>query len=166
MALNFPFKKTSTDLSELEVKEDPNNDFTKAINLFTSKRKQVGISLEDLSKKTKISKNVLIAIENGWKKYLPERTYLIAMIKRLEIELTLKKGSLNGLLAEKVIIKNRLSKFNFINIDFINSWIGSLIYIIFMMLSILSLNSQQKYLLKINTISTEPVLTNETNYKK
>ena len=49
-------------------------------------------------------------------------------------------------------------KFNFINIDFLNSWIGSLLYFIIMLLSILALNSQQKYLVKINSISTEPII--------
>tara|TARA_B100000965_G_scaffold113247_1_gene93473 strand:+ start:215 stop:400 length:186 start_codon:yes stop_codon:yes gene_type:complete len=49
----------------------------------------------------------------------------------------------------------------FINIDFLNSWFGSLLYFIFMLLSILALNSQQKYLLKINSVSTEPIKIND-----
>jgi len=84
------------------------------------------------------------------------------MLKRLELELNLEKGSLNGLLAQKVIMNN-ISKFrfNFINIDFLNSWVGSLLYFIFMLLSILVLNSQQKYLLKKDSVSTEPVIVND-----
>ena len=164
MALNFPFKKHLSDLSDVQEKEESDYEFLKSINLFKSHRKELGISLEELSYKTKISRNVLIAIENGWKKYLPETTYLISMLKILEIELNLESGSLNGLLAPK-IINNSLSnfKFNFINIDFLNSWIGSLLYLIFMLLSILALNSQQKYLLKLNSISTEPVILNEAS---
>ena len=86
------------------------------------------------------------------------------MLKIIEIELNLERGSLNGLLGKK-IIRNSLSKFKFefINIDFLNSWVGSLLYLLFMFISILALNSQQKYLLKINSLSTEPVLINETN---
>ena len=97
-------------------------------------------------------------------KYLPETTYLITMIKIIEIELDLGIGSLNGILGEKVIINSQLAKLNlnFINIDFLNSWIGSLLYIIFMLLSILALNSQQRYLIKINSISTEPIITEKT----
>ena len=80
------------------------------------------------------------------------------MLKSLEIELNLEKGSLNGLLAKKAKVDNVSSfKINFINIDFLSSWIGSLLYSIFMFLSILALNSQMKYLLKINSISTEPI---------
>ena len=164
MALNFPFKKTSSDLSDSQNKSAYENEFSEAIILFKTQRKQIDITIEELSQKTKISRNVLIAIENGWEKYLPERTYLISMIKILEIELNLEKGSLNGLSAQKVIIKNISKfKFNFINIDFLNSRIGSLLYLIFMFSSILVLNSQQKYLIKINSISTEPIIIEDNN---
>ena len=163
MALNFPLKKSTSDLSDSQDIPGSDNDFSEAINLFNTQRKKAGISLEQLSKETRISRNVLIAIENGWKKYLPETTYLISMIKILEIKLNLESGTLNGLSAQK-INKNNISrfKFNFINIDFLNSWVGSLLYFIFMLLSILALNSQQKYLIKTNSVSTEPILKEET----
>ena len=164
MALNFTFKKPLSDSSSLKDNPEPDYEFLEAISLFTSQREKLGISLKELSTKTKISRNVLIAIENGWKKYLPEKTYLISMLKILEIELNLEKGSLNGLLLQ-TINKNNLSKFKFkfINIDFLNSWFGSLLYFIIMLLSVLALNSQQKYLLKINSLTTEPVLINQTS---
>jgi len=165
MALNFPYKKSSSGLSDSHDKPSSDNEFSEAINLFKTRRLKIGISLETLSKETKISRNVLIAIENGWEKYLPETTYLTSMIKILEIKLNLERGSLNGLLLRKGNNDDITRfKFNFINIDFINSWIGSLLYFIFMLLSILALNSQQRYLIKINSISTEPIIieTSET----
>ena len=164
MALNFTFKKPLSDSSSLKDKPEPDYEFLEAISLFTSQREKLGISLKELSTKTKISRNVLIAIENGWKKYLPEKTYLISMLKILEIELNLEKGSLNGLLVQ-IINKNNLSKFKFkfINIDFLNSWFGSLLYFTIMLLSVLALNIQLKYLLKINSLTTEPVLINQTS---
>ena len=158
MALNFTFKKSSSGLSDSHNKPCTDNEFSEAINLFKTQRMKIGISIETLSKETKISRNVLLAIENGWEKYLPEKTYLISMIKSLELKLNLERGSLNGLLLRKVSINNiSRFKFNFINIDFLNSWIGSLLYFIIMLLSILALNSQQKYLIKINSFSTEPI---------
>ncbi len=166
MALNFPFKKNLPDLSKIKDKQDDDYEFLKAINLFTSQRKKLGFSLEELSNNTKISRNVLIAIENGWKKHLPETTYLTSMLKILENKLHLERGSLNGLLAQKQINKSISKlKFNFINIDFLNSWVGSLLYFIFMLFSILALNSQQKYLIKLNSVTTEPILINETERK-
>ncbi len=123
----IPFKKPLSDASSMNDKQDTNEEISKTIKIFKSQREKLGISLEELSNKTKISRNVLIAIENGW--------------------------------------NNSLSKFkfNFINIDFLNSWTGSLLYFIIMLFSILAINSQQKYLLKIHSISTEPVFINETN---
>jgi DNA-binding XRE family transcriptional regulator len=165
MAINFPFKKSTAGLSALPDETHTYNDFSEAINLFKTQREKYGFSLEKLSTETKISKNVLISIENGWEKYLPETTYLTSMIKILEIKLNLERGSLNGLLLRKGNNDDITRfKFNFINIDFINSWIGSLLYFIFMLLSILALNSQQRYLIKINSISTEPIIieTSET----
>ena len=166
MSINFPFKKSSTGLSVEPSKPVSDNDFSEAINLFKNQREKNGMSIEQLSKETKISRNVLIAIENGWEKYLPEKTYLISMIKSLEIKLNLERGSLNSLSTKKDSIE-RLSrfKFNFINIDFLNSWIGSLLYIIFMFLSILALNIQQRYLIKINSVSTEPIMLENTIVK-
>ncbi|WP_413678219.1 helix-turn-helix domain-containing protein [Prochlorococcus sp. MIT 0916] len=166
MALNFPLKKSSSGLSDETSKIVSDNDFSEAINLFKTQRKKAGISLEQLSNETKISRNVLIAIENGWKKYLPERTYLISMIKILETKLNLERGSLNGLSAKKYNANNiSRFKFNFINIDFLNSWIGSLLYVILMLLSILALNSQQRYLIKINSVSTEPIIIDKSLIK-
>ena len=163
MALNFYFKKSSSEFSQKQDKPFSENDFSEAINLFKAERKKSGISLEQLSNETKISKNVLISIENGWKNYLPEKTYLISMIKSIETKFNLEKGSLNGLLAEKDSIdKIPRFKFNFINIDFLNSWVGSLLYIFFMLSSILALNIQQKYLIKINSVSTEPIILENT----
>ena len=159
MALNFFFKKHSSGLLSEPNKSCSDNDFSEAINLYKTERQKAGISLDQLSKETRISRNVLIAIENGSKKYLPERTYLISMVKSLESKFNLERGSLNGLLIQKDCSNSISSfKFNFINIDFLNSWIGSLLYIFFMLLSILALNSQQRYLIKINSVSTEPII--------
>ena len=163
MSLNFPFKKSTSELASETIHPDSNSNFAEAINLFKTQRKKIGISLEQLSIETKISRNVLVAIENGWEKYLPEKTYLISMIKSIEIKLSLERGSLNGLSIKKDSIKSSSKlKLNFINIDFLNSWIGSLLYFVFMLLSILALNSQQRYLIKINSISTEPITSEKT----
>ncbi len=163
MPLKLLFKEKLIHLPDSKDNANTDYEFTTAINLFRSQRKKVGLTLEELSNRTKISRNVLLSIENGLKKNLPEKTYLISMLKIIEINLKLERGSLNGLLSKKTN-NNETSnfKFNIINTDFLNSWVGSLFYFIFMLLSILALNSQQKYLLKINSISTEPIQINES----
>ena len=88
------------------------------------------------------------------------------MVKSLEIKLNLERGSLDGLSVRKEKV-NKISrfKFNFINIDFLNNWVGSLLYLFFMLLSILALNSQLRYLIKMNSISTEPIILEKTLIK-
>ena len=160
---DLPIKKSSSGLSDEPFSD---NDFYDAINLFKAQKKKSGISLEQLSNETKISRNVLIAIENGWKYYLPEKTYLNSMIKSLETNLNLESGSLNALSVQKNSdYKISKFKFNFINIDFLNSWFGSFLYIILMLLSILALNSQLRYLIKTNSVSTEPIIIEKTLIK-
>ena len=161
MSFNFPFRNKPSSLDIHKEKSNLDSDFLKATNLYKRKISESGISLEDLSSKTKISKSVLKAIKNGWIQNLPEKTYLISMLKKLETELNLEKGELNGISNQR-INKNKHSvfEFKFINIDILNSWVGSLLYIIFMLLSILALNIQQKYLIKINTQTSEPVYLN------
>tara|TARA_B100000700_G_scaffold267551_1_gene307457 strand:+ start:2113 stop:2640 length:528 start_codon:yes stop_codon:yes gene_type:complete len=162
MPFNLSFRTKSVNLSNKLDKLDSKSKFIQAIDLFKNQRKKCGLSIEELSNKTKISRNVLIAIENGSQEYLPEKTYLTSMIKILEIELNLEPNSFDGLLIHSKIIKKAPKvQLNFINIDYLNNWRGNIIYIIFMLLSILILNSQQKYLLLINTLSTEPVISIE-----
>ena len=166
MALNFLFKKHSSSLLSEPDNTCSDKNFHDAINLFKTQRKKAGISLEQLSRETKISRNVLIAIENGSKKHLPETIYLTSMIKSIESNLNLEGGSLNALSVQKNSDDNiSRFKFNFINIDFLNSWFGSFLYIILMLLSILVLNSQLRYLIKTNSVSTEPIIIEKTVIK-
>ena len=163
MPYKFFLRKKPPGLTKRIETTNSDEEFSKAISLFKEQREKNAISLEDLAKKTKISRNVLVAIENGWKTYLPEETYLNSMIKRLESELILEKGSLDGLLTPKINFKQQ-SKLKILNINFLQRWEGSLLYFLLMLISILALNSQQKYLLHINSLSTEPIfLIKETN---
>ena len=167
MHINFSFKKQPKGLNKSLENSETNSEFSKAVTLFTNQRKKCGFSLEELSKRTKISRNVLISIENGSKRYLPEQTYLVSMTKKLEAELSLEIGSLNGI-SSKEITTETLSKFKFINInfDFLNSGKGRILYFILMLLFILALNSQQQYLLKLNSLSTQPISTKDHNMEK
>ncbi len=159
MHFNFSRKKETVELSPTEGEEDPDLVFLKALTLFKERRENLGFSLSELSNNTKISRNVLLAIENGWKKYLPENTYLIAMIRRLESVLELESNSLNGLLSqENIIKKNSQFQFNLLNIDFFSTWKGNLLYMLILLPCILFLNSKQNYLIPIEINSIEPII--------
>ena len=54
--------KPLSENSSMNNKPDTNEEISKIIKLFKSQREKLGISLEELSNKTKISRNVLISI--------------------------------------------------------------------------------------------------------
>ena len=68
MPLKLLFKEKLIHLPDSKDNANTDYEFTTAINLFRSQRKKVGLTLEELSNRTKISRNVLLSIENGLKK--------------------------------------------------------------------------------------------------
>jgi len=65
--------------------------------LIKSAREHKNITLDSLAESLKISKDYLIAIENGTRKFLPEIIYVRAMIKRISEKLEI---DLNKLLSD------------------------------------------------------------------
>ena len=167
MHFNFPRKKEIVQVNPIEGEVDPDLIFLKALTLFKEQRQNLGFSLTELSNSTKISRNVLLSIENGWKKYLPENTYLIAMIRRLESVLELESNSLNGLLSQNnTTKKNSQFEFNLLNIDFFSTWKGNLLYLLILLPCILFLNSNQNYLIPVEIHSIEPIIPIENSKKE
>ena len=159
MNFNFLRVKKVIEVKPIGEEEDPDLVFLKALTLFRERRENLGFSLSELSNNTKISKNVLLAIENGWKSYLPENTYLVAMIRKLESVLELESNSLNGLLSQKNITKKHSQfQFNLLNIDFFSTWKGNLLYILILLPCILFINRTQNHPIPIEINSIEPIM--------
>tara|TARA_Y100001968_G_scaffold330294_1_gene381745 strand:+ start:13403 stop:13972 length:570 start_codon:yes stop_codon:yes gene_type:complete len=157
-----PHESTKNDLSDYKEV------FMETCKLIKAQRMKNGISLEMLSRKTKISKFVLEAIENGHDKYLPERTYLKQMLKAIEFELGLPKDRLKIFLkhSKKTIHNNNLKVFAPGNINIFASWEGNLVYLILMFTSIITLNKYQKFLADIKTLDTKPISKEEVVIEK
>ena len=143
--------KSSTDLSK-EQKEKSYLNFLEAIYLLKKERELLGISRQELSRRTKISVVVIEAIENGWKDQLPERTFLQKMLRILEYELKLPRNSLISILNESNKPKNKPAKrlFNTGNILIFSSWHGNIVYLLLMILSIFLINQPNKDLREKN----------------
>ncbi len=144
-------------------------DFSNACLKMKESRLKSGITINQLSSKTKVSISVLEAIENGWQHLLPERTFLRQMLTSIEAELGLSEKSLIDILnkSKAPTKKKPLRTFTPAKIDFFRSWEGNLIYIILIMISIFVLNRQQIYLSNINAITTSPLKINSfKNLKK
>ncbi len=163
MKKSTPFKSLETNDFDHSVEKDI---FLEAGITMKKKREDKRISITNLSKKTKISINVIEAIEKGWTDKLPEKTYLISMIRILEDELNLQEGALNVFLKkdDRISSNKALRFFTPGNIDIFTTWHGSIIYIAIMLISILLINNYNIHLIKINSKTVQPiypVLTND-----
>ncbi len=139
------------------------DDLTVIGKVVKERRELSGITRTSLSNKTRISVAVIEAIENGWEEQLPEEAYLSKMLITLEKELMLKEGSL------KCFIKNDSTKINTKNnniltpgnINIFSSWQGTFIYFILLLVSLLLINRQQRYLSIQNSQTNMPIITEE-----
>ncbi len=100
-------------------------------------RIQKNISIEELSRLSKIPKYTIKSIENNIAHIRPKYPFIRSILLKLEDCLSLRKNSLSGL----IINENKNSKKYRRNIlvkkfDFINSWVGSILYFLLLVLTI------------------------------
>tara|TARA_Y100001968_G_C19145302_1_gene613471 strand:+ start:266 stop:778 length:513 start_codon:yes stop_codon:yes gene_type:complete len=149
------FKRNSNSSSKTLLNKS--NRYEEAAKLLKQRREELGVDINQLSRVTKISPNVIKAIENGLIDELPERAYMTSMIILLEEKLILKKGSLNSLIIErqKPIKDKIITIYNPGSINIFQSWHGNIIYIILLIISIIAINNQQLYLNNLNNKEIE-----------
>ena len=161
--LRLKTKKTSQkiNLNEKSAKES----LLEAGRILKDRRIEYGISRNDLAIKTRITTPVLEAIENGWINKIPEGAYLSSMLNILEMELNLKKDSLNGTFNKKKdsLEKKSIKTFNPENIDIFGTWKGCVIYMVLIFCSIIGLNHQQRNLARLNSQTFNPIVPNIEN---
>ncbi len=155
--LKWGIKRESNDSQRQEISE--RKTWEELMSTLKVKREEMGLSITELSEKTKISKNVLIALENGITSQIPEKTYLISMLKILEIELGLEKTSLNQLLTAENISKKQQNTHIILpnSLDLFLTWRGNIIYLILLFSCIVVLNIQQKKLSIIHSQTVSPI---------
>tara|TARA_Y100001968_G_C19038192_1_gene563142 strand:- start:77 stop:565 length:489 start_codon:yes stop_codon:yes gene_type:complete len=138
------------------VKED---NFKKACQILKKRRQDSGFSIEELSQKTRLSKRIISALENGLANELPENTYLGSMLLSIEKELKLNKGALDGALInnKKTINAKKLKFLTPDKLFILSTSKGGIIYFLLMLLSLFILNKQMLYLNIINSNTVQPI---------
>ncbi len=163
MKLELPWKnKSFSFIQSSESNDTIENERMRAGQVLAERRKELGLSRIELSKKTLISTSVIESIENDWIYKLPEKAYLSSMLTILEKELKLESGSL------KEIIKSKDQRFkergvqNFMatTIEVFSTWQGGFLYIFLMLASVLLLNFQQKRISINNSKTINPIAPN------
>ena len=133
---------------ELRSDEEIESELVKVGKILKESRRRYNLSRKDLADKTRISAPVIEAIEEGWEAKLPEKAYLIKMLRILEEQLGLKKGELQVLIDDKEKSNGNKSFWTFVpqKIDIFSTRQGSLVYISIMLFSLFLVNyTQNKY---------------------
>ena len=105
--------------------------------LLKEARIQKNISIEELSRISKIPKYIINSIENNIEQIRPKHPFIRSILFKLEDCLSLKKNSLAGLIIKETRNSNQYRRdFLVKNFDLINSWLGSVFYFLMLVLTI------------------------------
>ena len=111
--------------------------------IIKESRVKKNLSIEDLSFLSKIPISTILGIENNVKELIPPYPFTRSILLKLEECLAIEKFKLIKLIQKDYIPINKRIKrnFTFTKIDLFNSWQGSFIYILLIVISIFVLNS-------------------------
>ena len=112
-------------------------------NIVKENRVKKNLSIEDLSFLSKIPMSTISGIENNIKELIPPYPFIRSILLKLEECLSLEKFKLIKLIQKEHMQTNKRIRrnFTFYKIDLFNSWQGSLIYLLLIIISIFVLNS-------------------------
>ena len=112
------------------------------------------LSIDDLSLISRIPKRTINAIENNDDKVRPKYPFIRSILFKLEDCLSMKKNSLVDLLVKEKKISKKNTNFLVRNFDLINTWEGSILYLLILILSLFILKRYFFYDVNIINIQT------------
>ena len=150
----FLFKKKSLiDKQVINALVDP---FEEIAKLVKEARIQKNITIQELSHISKIPEQTIISIESNNKKIRPKYPFIRSILIKLEECLELKKNTLSKLaVRERKISKKGERYFLLRKFDLINTWQGSLVYFLILVLTIFIL--KRYFILNVNVIEIQNI---------
>jgi len=150
----FLFKK------KVEIKERSNqnalNQYGEIAKLVKEARIKRNLSIQDLSRISKIPEQTINSIENNNSKYIPKYPFIRSILIKLEECLYLKKNTLVKLAIKKVeVLQKGKQNFIFRKFDLINTWQGTLFYFLVLILTIFFL--KKYFILNANIIEIQNI---------
>ena len=126
---------------KVEIKERSNqnalNQYGEIAKLVKEARIKRNLSIQDLSRISKIPEQTINSIENNNSKYIPKYPFIRSILIKLEECLYLKKNTLVKLAIKKVeVFQKGKQNFIFRKFDLINTWQGTLFYFLVLILTI------------------------------
>ena len=150
----FLFKKKS--LIDNEVNHGLVNQYGEIAKLVKEARIQKNITIQELSRISKIPEQTIISIENNNKNIRPKYPFIRSILIKLEECLGLKKNTLEILaIREGGISKKENNHFIFNKFDLINTWQGSLLYFFILILTVFIL--KRYFILNVNVIEIQNI---------
>ena len=124
--------------------------------LVKEARIQQNLTIQELSRISKIPEQTIISIENKDEKSIPKYPFIRSILIKLEECLVLKKNTLVKLaIKETHTIKNEKKDFIISKFDLINTWQGSLLYFLILILSVFIL--KRYFVLNVNIIEIQNI---------
>ena len=124
--------------------------------LVKEARIQQNISLQELSRISKIPEQIIISIENNNNIIRPKYPFIRSILVKLEECLSLKKNTLVKLvIRERETLKKEKNDFIIRKFDLINTWQGSLLYFLILVLTIFIL--KRYFVLNVNVIEIQSI---------
>ena len=150
----FLFKKKSLIVNE--VNHEVVDQYGEISRLVKETRIQKNITIQELSRISKIPEQIINSIENNNVNSRPTYPFIRSILFKLEECLTLKKNTLVKLATrEKESFKKKRKEFLVRKFDLINTWQGSLLYFFLLVLSIFIL--KRYFILNVNVIEIQNI---------
>ena len=124
--------------------------------LVKEARIQKNITIQELSRISKIPEKTIISIENNNKNIRPKYPFIRSILIKLEECLGLKKNTLEQLATREVETSMKEKKDFIVNkFDLINTWQGSLLYFFMLILTVFIL--KRYFILNVNVIEIQNI---------
>jgi len=124
--------------------------------LVKEARIQQNLTIKELSYISKIPERIINSIENNNISTWPEYPFIRSILIKLEECLVLKKNTLLNLaVKERKILKKKGKDFMFRKFDLINTWQGSILYFLILVLTIFIL--KRYFILNANVIEIQNI---------
>ena len=148
------FKKKS--VIDNEVNHGLSDQYGEIAKLVKEARIQRNMSIQELSRISKIPAQTIISIENNNKNMRPKYPFIRSILIKLEECLGLKKNTLEKLVTrEGETSKREKNDYIIKKFDLINTWQGSLLYFVILFLTVFVL--KRYFILNINVIEIQNI---------
>ncbi len=151
---NINFPKNKKIMLEEQNSSKKYDQYAEIGKLVKEARIQKNLSVKELSNISKIPESSINSIENNIKDLRPINPFLRSILFKLEKCLSLKNNTLVGLtIQETKTLEQNQKKYILRKFDFLNSWQGSFLYFLFLILILFFLN--RYFISNINIIEIQ-----------